>query len=406
MKSEKGFGRRNFLKVAVAGGAAMLAPKLGAASKQESVQLIKPPKKLIYRMLGNTGIKVPVVSMGVMRSDNPGLVKAALEAGILHLDTAHGYQGGKNEEMLGNLLKDYPRDSFVIATKIHPKLNKDTGLFEEDDLKKTFFEMLEISLKRLQMQYVDILYIHAQWNPEAVLNPLLLDILKEAVATGKTRFIGVSTHRNEAAVIRAAITSKVYNVVLTSYNFMQEGYVDVRNAIAEASAAGLGVIAMKTMAGGWLDKEKTKPVNAKAALKWALQDENVHTSIPGFSTFEQLQEDLDVMNEALKMSKKEKESLIIPKSEETGSLFCPACDDCQKSCAKRLPVPEIMRAYMYTYGYRDLALAQETLQRIELHGNPCSDCDECTIDCRKGFDVKARISDVSRVSDIPKEFIS
>jgi hypothetical protein len=66
-----------------------------------------PPR----RRLGRTGIEVPIVSMGVMNADNPNLVRAALDGGIFLLDTAHGYQEGRNEEMLGTVLKD----SFMYA---------------------------------------------------------------------------------------------------------------------------------------------------------------------------------------------------------------------------------------------------------------------------------------------------
>ena len=62
-------------------------------------------------------MKVPVISFGVMRADNPNLCKAAYEKGIKLFDTANGYQNGNNETMLGNLLKDYPRNSFYPGHK-------------------------------------------------------------------------------------------------------------------------------------------------------------------------------------------------------------------------------------------------------------------------------------------------
>ena len=65
-------------------------------------------------------MKVPVISFGVMRADNPNLCKAAYEKGIKLFDTANGYQNGNNEIMLGNLFKDYPRNSFYLATKVKP----------------------------------------------------------------------------------------------------------------------------------------------------------------------------------------------------------------------------------------------------------------------------------------------
>ena len=56
--------------------------------------------------------------MGVMNSDNENLIRAALDSGIVHLDTAHVYMRGRNEEIIGGVIKDRPRDSYLIATKV------------------------------------------------------------------------------------------------------------------------------------------------------------------------------------------------------------------------------------------------------------------------------------------------
>ena len=63
---------------------------LGANEKSLSAEVQEEKEeKIIYRTLGKTGIKLPVITMGVQNSDNPNLVRAALDAGMVHLDTAH-----------------------------------------------------------------------------------------------------------------------------------------------------------------------------------------------------------------------------------------------------------------------------------------------------------------------------
>ena len=349
-----------------------------------------PGGKPIMRRLGKSGIELPVVSMGVMRADNPALVRAALESGMKHLDTAHGYQKGNNETMLGEVLKDHPRDSFVISTKVPP------------DAKDAFLANLDLSLERLQMKYVDILYVHGLTSGDDVQSPSTLEALRAARESGKARHIGVSTHRNEPEVIRAAVRSGVYEVVLTSINFKQDHYAEVRKAIAEAADAGLGIVAMKTMAGAFHDKDRTKPVNCRAALKWVLQDPNVTTAIPGITTFEQLTENAGV-NYDIAMTEDEKSSLLPGKSE--GGLYCPGCSGCTDRCTKGLPVPDIMRAYMYTYGYRDPRMAQDLLAGLRIGGDPCGECAECTVGCPRGFDVPVRVRDIVRLTSVPAEFL-
>ena len=61
---------------------------------------------------------------------------------------------------------------------------------------------------------------------------------------------------------------------------------------------------------------------------------------------------------------------------------------------------------MYTYGYSNLEKAHSLLSDLDLSNDPCSGCDTCTVTCTKKFDVAARIKDVSRLVDVPEEFIT
>jgi len=385
--------RRSFLKTSALGAAGALLT--GSVSAQEQGKT--PKKTLLRRTLGKTGLQLPVVSMGVMRADNPGLVRAALAAGMVHLDTAHGYQEGKNEEMLGEVLKAYPRESFVIASKVQSEGGGGTAAVQQ------WLAKVDMSLRRLQMDHVDILYLHSIKSRSDALAPAMLEALRLARESGRARFVGLSTHKNEPEVIDAAIESGVYEVVLTAVNFKQDHYPEVHNAIGRAVKAGIGIVGMKTMAGGFFDKAKKRPVNCKAALKFVLQDENVCTTIPGITSFDQLAENASV-NEDLTMSEEEKASLVSGRLE--GGLYCQGCEHCVPGCPKGLPIPDMMRAYMYTYGYRDLALAQSVFRTLGIPGNPCDGCSSCGAECAKGFDVAERIADVSRISAIPAEFLS
>jgi uncharacterized protein len=368
---------------------------------------MQPPeseKKFITRKLGKTGIEVPIVSFGVMRADNPALVKAALDAGIVLFDTAHGYQRGKNEEMLGEVLKDHPRDSFVLATKVQPEeTDNRTGEIKAGSTAKAFLEKFDISLKRLKLDYVDILYVHSISSKDGAKFPAMLEALQTAKKSGKARHVGLSTHKNEPEVIQAAIESGVYEVVLSAINFKQDYYPKLKEAIANAAKAGIGIVAMKTMAGGFHDKERKQPINCKAALKFVLQDENVTTAIPGNTNFDHLNMNMSV-NTDLKLTDEEKADLLLGKSQ--GGLYCQGCEHCVPNCPKGLPIPDIMRAYMYTYGYREPEMAHALLSTLDLPKLPCSDCSLCGAVCAKGFDISARIKDVSRLTEVPVEFLS
>lgn len=398
--------RRNFIKGGVAGMAGLTiipAWLRGNSPKEEKNK--EQTRKIIHRTLGKTGIRVPVVSMGVMNADNPKLVEAALNSGITLLDTAHGYQRGRNEEMIGEVTKNRHRDSYMIATKIYEDRDRKTGLFPKDAKGETLIEKFETSLKRLGISHVEILHLHNISRKESVMFEPYLKALLKLKKEGKARFIGVSTHVNEPEVIRAVADSGLYDVILTAYNFRQPHVAEVTNAIAHAAKAGLGVVAMKTMAGAYWDKERQHPINMKAALKWALNDEHVHTAIPGFTTFDQLQLDVSVMDN-IQLSEDEKKDLIGSEKLSKSGLYCAQCRRCVSQCPYRLDIPTLMRSYMYAYGYRNLAQARETLDSAYLSTLPCTQCRTCSIStCSMGFNVREKLLDIYRLKQVPIEFL-
>lgn len=398
----KKFNRRNFLLTGAAGAATVFT---AGKAPYRMLNTRRNDRSVLYRTLGKTGIKIPVVSMGVMRADNPSLVKAAYQNGIEHFDTANGYQGGRNELMLGKIFSNYPRESFTVATKVKPAgVDRRTGLAGEETTAEDFMDKFEESMERLRLEYVDILYLHAVSSVEMANHKEITDVMKKLKEEGRVRFIGISTHSNEPEVIDAMVEAGFWDVVLTRYNFSLNYLDKLEASISRAAKAGIGIVAMKTMAGGYLDKEKTKPVNTKAALKWSLQNKNIHTTIPGMTSFDMLDEDLEVMSD-IRMSEEEKKDILIS-ANETG-LFCTTCENCLDKCSRSLPVPDLMRAYMYAYGYSERQKAYDLLAELETGSDPCADCNDCTIDnCTKAFDIRSKITDISRLVNVPREFIS
>jgi predicted aldo/keto reductase-like oxidoreductase len=399
---KKVIGRRDFMKSTLAGfGGLFFLPPFDLKQEVKFVEVKGKEKKLIYRTLGKTGLKLPVINMGVMNSDNPNLIRAALDSGMVLLDTAHGYMGGRNEEVIGQVIKDRPRDSFVIGSKVALPQDRATGLYIEGATTGEFLRKLDLSLKRLGLDHVEILYHHNVSRKESVVFEPVLKAMEKAKKDGKIRFNGISTHTHEPEVIRAATDSKFYEVILTSYNFQQKHYPEVRQAMAYAAQAGIGIVGMKAIRGGFRQTPAVK--NAAAALKWALQDPNVHTIVPGFTTFEEMKIDLSVM-EDLNLTDSEKESLR--KEASLPGLYCQGCRQCLGQCPEKLPIPDLMRAYMYTYGYRNLALAQDLIVSLNLPNKVCEDCSSCPVKCSIGFNVPEKIRDVARLKDVPSEFIA
>lgn len=407
--------RRNFLKSGIAGvvGASLFPSFLNGQEKEQKHEEIKyhsqtsgkNKKKLIYRTLGRTGIKIPIVGFGCGGSDNPQLLRAALDHGIRYFDSANVCHLGNSEANLGEVLEERPRDSFVVSTKVLMDIEPRTGLFPEDTDIKKFKKKFYDSLQRLQLDYVDILYLHMMNNDKALGFKPIMEAMSELKKEGKIRFLGVSTHENEPAVIRAAVEHKIYDVVLTSYNFLQPHKKEIKKSIDEAAKAGLGVVVMKTQAGVYWDKERKKIINMKAALKWALQEENVHASIPGITSFDQLELDVSIM-EDLTLTPQEKEDLKLCENTTTAGLFCPQCGKCRFQCRYNLEIPTLMRCYMYTYGYKNPAQAKWVLQHQPTAAITCLNCKTCAVSCTMGFNIPGKINDIIRVLEVPGEFLA
>lgn len=141
----------------------------------------------------------------------------------------------------------------------------------------------------------------------------------------------------------------------------------------------------------------------KAALKWALQNQNVTTAIPGFTAFDQMKLDLTVMDD-LTLTPEEKEDLGLEGQKSHAGLYCQQCGLCEQQCLFNVDVPALMRSYMYAYGYKNLNLAQNTIGDLESR-LPCSDCLSCSVICPNGFDVRQKAEDIIRLKTVPREFL-
>ncbi len=367
--------------------AAGLAGFFGLSSNRKIHGEDNSEGKFVYRTLGKTGIKVPVIGMGMLFSGNEDLMRAALEAGITHFDTTAGRpQQLRNEEMIGKVLAGRPRESFVFGPKIHLPRDLKTGLYGKAATEEEFLKILDASLKRLRMDCVDILYHHDVSRKESVLYEPIMKAMDKAKKQGKTRFVGLTTHMNVAEAVQAAADSNFYEVVMAAYNFRQKDQLRIKAAIGKAAEAGLGVVAIKVIGGGF--DEYDKPMIPTASLKWVLQNPHVHATVPGFSTYEEMNADLSIMGN---LSLTDAERKDLQEAASGAGLFCQGCGRCLEQCPAGLPIPDLMRAYMYAYGYRQPSLAQTLAASLDLPQQACEGCSSCPVVCLNQWDIAKKV---------------
>jgi aryl-alcohol dehydrogenase-like predicted oxidoreductase len=329
---------------------------------------------LQYRTLGKTGLKVTAVSMGVMNCSDPAVLHRAFDLGINFYDTAPSYMRGTNEEMVGEALKG-KREKVLIQTKVR----------EHDE--KKMRASVERSLRRLRTDYIDVLVWHGHSSPEEVSDPKLFEFMSKMKKEGKVRFTGFSSHRNMALLLREAAKSNFHDVALVSYNFTHSK--DLKEAVALASKSGIGIVAMKTQAGGY-KKERMEGLSPhQAALKYVLMDQNVSCAVPGVTTIEQIEECAAIMGTSF--SKRDLEALKQYRSFLQGRV-CTMCGGCIGECPYGLSHSDLLRLVMYHDGYENNSLLRESLEMIAQQDfSRCSECPTCSVICRRGLDIRAQI---------------
>ncbi len=373
--------RRKFLAAGLFAPAASFGSRPSALAAANATGALRF-QDLRYRTLGRTDLKVTTVGFGCMITSDASVIERAADAGINYFDTARGYQGGNNERMVGAALKSRRKQVF-ISTKTH-------GATRQAALAD-----LETSLRELGTDYVDIWYLHAINDP-AQLTDEVIEAQQTAKAQGKIRFTGLSTHSNQAAVIQGAIRSGKIDVVLVAYNFTM--YKTLEPALQAAAEAGLGVVAMKTMAGGFRKARPGTDLHAKlsregamlAALKWVVRNPNVHTTVPSMTDLDQLEENMKAMAEPFTEADQQ---VLAEYLRFIGPLYCRGCNRCEGQCPKGLPIPEMLRCLMYAEGYGEFALGRERFVELpaEFREVRCGDCMRCAVQCPNGVRVAERL---------------
>lgn len=364
--------RRDFLKMVVAAGAVAAAPPLPSAA--ESL----PPATEEKRPLGKTGFRVSTVGFGAMITRDPEVIRAAIDRGVDYIDTADCYMGGENERIVGRAIAGV-RDKVVLATKVHIAPPAE------------MIRSAENSLRSLKVDVIDVLQLHGISTEEEVTDPRAREALRMLIDQGKIRVAGVTTHSGQETVLRAVRKHGFYKTVLVAYNFRSDSGVTaavkgalglsegLSNAIRSVGASGVGVVAMKTQAGGY----PSPPGGAsphQAALAWVLSNPGVATTIPSMTTYAQLTDNLGARGRRLTFSDR---VALRRYAMEIGDRHCSLCGACDGACPNGVDVPSVLRTLAYRDGYRQEAFARASYAALPPGRNAaaCGECSSCAVSC-------------------------
>lgn len=315
-----------------------------------------------YITLGKTGLRVSHMGFGgipiqkVDASVTHALMERLAQRGVNYIDTARGYT--VSEQFLGEALEGGLREKFVIATKSMSRTKEDMA------------RDIDISLKNLRTDYIDLYQIH---NPsmaelEQVIAPGgALEALMEAKAAGKIRHLGLTAHM--AAVFERALELDWVETVMFPYNIVE---TQGEELMAKCREKNVGFICMKPMAGGALE-------DARLALRFIRQNENVSVVIPGMYDIREIDENLSAMEDISTLTSDELAKIETIRK-ELGTQFCRRCNYCQP-CTAGISISGIfvLEGYLRRYGLGDWA--QKRYDALNKKAGDCVGCGACEKRC-------------------------
>ncbi len=380
-KDERRARRRDFLKRSATVGGAIASGALFGRDDTAADPGTAAAPTMRYRTLGRTGLKVSEIGFGGYPVDDPDVLLYALDRGINYIDTSHCYRGGRSEETIGKALKGR-RDRFVVTTKWCPH---HIGRPAKKDV---FLKMLDDSLRRLGTDYVDVVLNHEVGRSSdgkgvgRLENPEIFEAWEAAKRSGKARFMGVSGHDPDLMdVMHHAVGTGKFDVLLCRYSFLD--YPQQDRLIDRAHEAGVGFIAMKTLAGAKgadLDAFRERHTTFKqAALKWTLSNRKVSNLVISINSRSQVDEYAAASGQPMTRADRD---VLREYEARFSSEVCRYCGACLPECPDDVRIADILRFSMYHNEYRQESRAIESYARLVEHER-AAHCRHCSGFCER-----------------------
>ncbi len=332
------------------------------------------------------------------------MVAYAMEKGINYYDTAWGYHNGKSELVIGEVLEEYPRENFYLASKFPG--------YDLANIDKVA-EIFEKQLEKCRVTYFDFYLFHnvCEMNINAYLDPKygIYDYLMEQKKNGRIRHLGFSAHGNLDTMKRFL---DAYGADMEfcqlQINWLDWTFQGAKEKVKLVTSYGIPVWVMEPVRGGSLAalkpeyEEKLRALRPEATnAEWAfrfLQDiPEVVVTLSGMSNFAQLKENIATYEVEKPLSEHERRTLSVIADEMTGknTLPCTACRYCTTHCPQKLNIPwliELYNEHIYSGGGFIAPMALSALEKDKLP-SACLSCRACEAVCPQNIKISEMMAD-------------
>ena len=370
--------------------------------------LYKDFKDLKLSALGMGCMRLPLVDGDDAEIDEQAtrdMVAYAMEKGVNYYDTAWGYHGGTSETVMGEVLKDYPRDSFYLATKF-----PGYDLANMDKVVEIFNRQLE----KLQVEYFDFYLIHnvCEKNIDDYLDEShgIMAYLLEQKEAGRIRHLGFSAH-GDIPVMRRFLEKYGEHMEFCQIqlNWLDWEFQNAKGKIELLNEYHLPVWVMEPVRGGKLatlgeeHEQRLRALRPAASVaEWAFRFlqtlPEVCVTLSGMSNFDQLKENIATFEEDKPLNNEEMGALLGVASDMLGkqTVPCTACHYCTPHCPQGLDIPRLLELYnQYLLTGKGDFIAPMVLSTFPEDKQPgaCIGCGSCAAVCPQGIDIPGALAD-------------
>ncbi|RCJ28342.1 oxidoreductase [Nostoc sp. ATCC 43529] len=359
-----------------------------------------------YRRFGKTNLRLSVFSLGTMRyladfENAQQTIEKALTLGMNHLETAKGY--GKSQEYLGKALKtglSVPRTRLHLTTKMPPTPDADT-----------MRRCIDESLEQLETDYLDCLGIHGlnTWQHLEWVQAKngCMQAVEEAVADGRVRHVGFSTH-GSLELIQAAINTDLFEFVNLHYYYFFQRHAPAIQLAAEKDM-GIFIISPADKGGRLYTPPETlkdlcQPYSPlELNYRFLLADNRITTLSVGPANPDELIELLQVADRDNELTPEEIFVFQRLENHQKIALGINKCSQCYAClpCPENINIPEVLRLRNLAVAYDMKDYGQYRYGMFENAGhwfpgmkaNQCTECGDCLPRCPEKLDIPTLLQD-------------
>lgn len=363
------------------------------------------------------GLKLSALGMGTMRlpvidGDDARVEEAAvkemvayaMEKGINYYDTAWGYHGGNSELVMGRTLKEYPRESFYLATKFPGYDLSNMGKVEE---------IFEEQLRKCQVDYFDFYLFHnvCEMNLDEYLNEEhgIYRYLTEQKKNGRIKHLGFSAHGSYEVIKRfLEAYGEVMEFCQLQVNYLDWTFQNAKEKVELLREYHIPVWVMEPVRGGMLANLKEEHAARLKELRpeespvsWAFRFlqtiPEVAVTLSGMSDFRQLKENIEIYETEKCLNEEEMEAVagIVDSMIRGTAVPCTACHYCTAHCPQGLDIPELLALYNEHAVSGGGFIAPMALSAVPQEKQPgaCVGCKSCEAVCPQQIKISETLAD-------------